>query len=191
MMYVRGSFEREGTMIRIVLRRTGFIVLVALLAVGCSPVGTLAPMATAAPSERPPGLIEEKGAGFPAGLHVIVNGCDTSVDVAHGMGEVTNTYVYMSNQGTVELKNVTLTVNGSDEQRQHPDKSVTFDSLPAGYEVTSKLTIDTVFRKQTVVEVVVKIGGEQVYRLSQNCQAIAQEARDRINAILGRVRKIQ
>ncbi len=165
---------------------SGVALLVAILA-GCSPVGTAAPMATTGPSEMPPGATEEKGAAFPAGLHVIVNGCDTSVDVTHGMGEVTNTYVYLSNQGTAELKNVTLTVNGNDEQRPHPDKSVTVDSLPVGFEVTSKLTIDTIFRKDTVVEVVVMIGGEKVYRMSENCQEIAQEAREKITAILGRL----
>ncbi len=169
----------------------GFLALVGLLVVGCTPLGTARPVATTVPSEIPPGATEEKGAAFPAGLHVIVSGCDTSLDVAHGMGEVTNTYVYLSNQGTAELKNVTLTVNGNDEQRPHPDKSVTLASLPVGFEVTSKLTIDTVFRKDTVVEVVVTIGGEKVYRLSENCQEIAQEARDKITAILGRVRKIQ
>ncbi len=162
-----------------------------LMVVGCNPAGTLAPMLTSTPSEIPPTVIEEKGPGFPEGLHVIVSGCDTSVDVSHGMGEVTNTYVYMSNQGTVDLKNVTLTANGNDEQRPHPDKSVTLETLPAGFEVTSKLTIDTIFRKETVVEVVVTIGGEKVYRLSENCQEIAQDVRERITAILGRVRKIQ
>src|SRR5512135_2771648 len=125
---------------QIILLRLGLMALVALLAVGCGPVGTLAPMATAAPSGIPPSATEEKGTAFPAGLHVIVNGCDTSVDVSHGLGEVTNTYVYLSNQGTSDLKNVTLTVNGNDEQQQHPDKSVTLDVLPAGFEVTSKLT---------------------------------------------------
>ncbi len=175
----------------IVLQKLGWIGLTIILAVGCTPVGTARPMDTPVPSEIPPGATEVKGPGFPEGLHVIVNGCDTSVDVTHGMGEVTNTYVYLSNQGTVDLKDVTLTVNANDEQRPHPDKSVTLASLPVGFEVTSKLTIDTVFRKQTVVEVVVTIGGEQVYRLSENCQEIAQDAREKINAILGRVRKIQ
>ncbi len=175
----------------IVLRKMGFIGLVVLLAVGCSPVGTVAPMATSAASEVPPSATEEKGPAFPAGLHVIVNGCDTSVDVTHGLGEVTNTYVYLSNQGTTDLKNVILTVNANDEQKPHPDKSVTLDDLPVGFEVTSKLTIDTIFRKETVVEVVVTISGERVYRLSENCQEIAQEARERISGILGRVRKIQ
>lgn len=166
-------------------------IALAVLAVGCTPVGTAAPIASSVPSELPAGAVEEKGTAFPAGLHVIVNGCDTSVDVSHGMGEVTNTYVYLSNKGTTDLKNVTITVNGNDEQRQHPDKSVTLDVLPAGFEVTSKLTIDTVFRKQTVVEVVVTIQGEKVYRLTENCQEIAQDARERISAILGQMRKIK
>ncbi len=175
----------------IVVNKLGWMGLVLFLAVGCTPLGTVGPVATARPSEIPPGATEVKGTAFPAGLHVIVSGCDTSVDVTHGMGEVTNTYVYLSNQGSVDLKNVTLTVNGNDEQRPHPDKSVALDSLPAGFEVTSKLTIDTIFRKQTVVEVVVTIQGEKVYSLSENCQEIAQEAREKMTAILGHVRKIQ
>ncbi len=173
------------------LRILGLILLAMMLAAGCSPVGTLNPLFTPGPSEIPSGAFEETGTAFPPGLHVIVNGCDTSVDIRHGLGEVTNTYVYINNAGSADLKNVTLTAHASDEERQHPDQTLTLDSLPAGFEVTNKLTMDTVFNNQTVVEVVVTVQGEKVYTLKENCKEIAQDAREKISAILGRLRKIQ
>ena len=171
--------------------KLGLFLLLAGVVVGCSPVGTLAPMFTAGPGDIPTGAIEEKGTAYPTGLHVIVNGCETSMDVRHGLGEVTNTYVYVNNSGTSDLRNVIITVNANDEERQHPDKTVTLDLIPAGYEVANKLTVDTVFNKETVVEVLVTIQAERVYRLSENCKEIAQDAREKITSILGRLHKIQ
>ncbi len=172
-------------------RWLGMIIFVAMMAAGCSPVGTIGPMFTSAPSDILSGATEVRGTAYPAGLHVVVSGCETSMDVRHGLGEVTNTYVYVNNSGTSDLKNVTITVNANDEERQHPDKTVTLDSIPAGYEVANKLTMDTVFNKETIVEVIVTIQGENVYRLSENCKEIAQDARDKLSAILGRLHKIQ
>ena len=46
--------------------------------------------------------------GTPGGpaIAILILGCDTSVDVTHGMGEVTNAYVTLKNTGGVELSNI-------------------------------------------------------------------------------------
>ena len=73
--------------------------------------------------------------------------CNTSIDITHGMGEVTNAYVTISNISEVNLMNVCATLNAPDEGRPHPDKTKCVASLPAGYQVSEKLTVDFNVRK--------------------------------------------
>ncbi|MEW5939440.1 MAG: hypothetical protein AB1750_07255 [Chloroflexota bacterium] len=80
-------------------------------------------------------------------------GCDTGFDVKHGMGEVTNAYVTVANRFGPNLTNVCATLASADEGRAHPDKTVCAPSLPMGYQVTFKLTIDTTYSVNTVVDV--------------------------------------
>lgn len=80
-------------------------------------------------------------------------GCDTSIDISHGMGEVTNAYVTIANRFGPDLTNVCATLSSSDEGRAHPDKTVCVASLPWGYQVTLKLTIDTTSQVNTIVDV--------------------------------------
>lgn len=82
-----------------------------------------------------------------------VLGCNTSIDVTHGMGEVTNAFVTLTNTGTIELTNLRVTLNALDEGREHPDKTVELTSLPIGYQVTIKLTVDTTYQKDTPIQV--------------------------------------
>src|SRR5262245_23509814 len=43
-------------------------------------------------------------------ISIQVLGCNTSIDVTHGMGEVTNAFVTLKNTGGVELTNVKATL---------------------------------------------------------------------------------
>ena len=91
----------------------------------------------------------------PVPLSVTVLGCETGFDVTHGMGEVTNAYVIVANNAGPDLNNACATLSSEDEGRQHPDKTVCVPSLPTGYRVTLKLTIDTTYNINTVVLVTV------------------------------------
>jgi hypothetical protein len=59
-------------------------------------------------------------------------GCNTSLDILHQMGEVTNAYSIIRNTTGQSLTNVCATLSASDEARVHPDKTVCVAALPAG-----------------------------------------------------------
>jgi hypothetical protein len=86
-------------------------------------------------------------------ISVEVLGCNTSVDVTHGMGEVTNAFVIVRNTGGVDLINLKITLNALDEGREHPDKTVEVVSLPVGYKVPLKLTVDSTYQQDTPIQV--------------------------------------
>lgn len=89
----------------------------------------------------------------PEPLVITLLGCDTGIDVTHGMGEVTNAYIIIANHKGVDLSNPCATLSAADEGRIHPDKTVCADMLPHGFQITLKLTIDTTFRINTIVQV--------------------------------------
>jgi hypothetical protein len=89
----------------------------------------------------------------PEPLAIQLLGCDTGFDLTHGMGEVTNAYVTLVNASGPDLTTVCATLSSADEGRVHPDKTVCVPFLPRGYQVTLKLTIDTTFQVDTIVEV--------------------------------------
>lgn len=84
---------------------------------------------------------------------VDILGCNTSIDITHGMGEVTNAYVTVKNTGTVDLPNTCALLRALDEDREHPDKKVCVTSLPAQYQVTLKLTVDSAYQQDTLIQV--------------------------------------
>jgi hypothetical protein len=86
-------------------------------------------------------------------ISIKVLGCNTSVDVTHGMGEVTNAFVILKNTGGVEFTNLKATLFALDEGREHPDKTVELTSLPVGNQVTVKLTVDSTYRAETPIQV--------------------------------------
>ena len=86
-------------------------------------------------------------------IGVQVLGCNTSIDVTHGMGEVTNAFVTLKNTGNVELTNLKATLNALDEGRVHPDKTIELTSLPVRSEVTIKLTVDSTYREETPIQI--------------------------------------
>ena len=69
------------------------------------------------------------------------------------MGEVTNAFVMLKNTGGVELTNIKATLYALDEGRVHPDKTAELTSLPVGYEVTVKLTVDSTYKQQSPIQV--------------------------------------
>lgn len=95
-------------------------------------------------------------------------GCNTSIDITHGMGEVTNAYITVSNTGTTELNNVCATLNALDEGRPHPDKTKCVPTLPIGYQVTEKLTVDTTFQKVTPIQIEVTDNHGLLQRVAQD-----------------------
>jgi len=100
-------------------------------------------------------------------------GCNTSIDVTHGMGEVTNAFVTLKNTGNIELTNLRITLKARDEGREHPDKTVELTSLPVGYQVSFKLTVDSTYREETPIQIEVAADGGFFQRLgADSCRDI-------------------
>ena len=109
-------------------------------------VFTLTPSPTSTQTETPT-------ATRTPSLELEILGCNTSLDILHQMGEVTNAYVVIRNKTGEDLLNVCATLSATDEGRIHPDKMVCAASIPAGYQTTLKLTVDTTFKQDTAVQV--------------------------------------
>ncbi len=86
-------------------------------------------------------------------VEVDIIGCNTSLDITHGMGEVTNAYVTIKNTGAVDLPNTCALLRAIDEDRQHPDKKQCVSNLPVQNQVTLKLTVDSVYKQDTAIQV--------------------------------------
>jgi len=84
---------------------------------------------------------------------VDILGCNTGLDITHGMGEVTNAFVTLKNVGNVELTSLIATLYALDEGREHPDKIQEIVSIPVGYEVTLKLTVDSTYKAESAIQV--------------------------------------
>ena len=69
------------------------------------------------------------------------------------MGEVTNAFVTLKNTSGIKLTNVKASLFALDEDRVHPDKSVILTSIPVGYQVTVKLTVDSKYKQETPIQV--------------------------------------
>lgn len=86
-------------------------------------------------------------------LRIVILGCNTDIDIRHGMGEVTNAYVTLKNVGNVELTNLIATLYALDEGREHPDKIQEIASIPINFEVTLKMTVDSTYKEETPIQV--------------------------------------
>lgn len=134
-------------------------IVVAASATSTPQIPTLTPIpfitATTAPTLLPSNTPENTQTSPPSGPSVAVEilGCNTSIDVTHGMGEVTNAFVVVRNTGGVELTNLKVTLNALDEGREHPDKTVEVTSLASNYKVTLKLTVDSTYQAETPIQV--------------------------------------
>ena len=129
---------------------------------------------TLLPSDTPVSIstIQPTIPGGPA-VSVEILGCDTSIDVTHGMGEVTNAYVVLRNIGGTNLTNVNTTLRALDEGREHPDKTVEVPSLLTGYKVSLKLTVDSTYQEQTPIQIEVAADGGLFQRVgAESCKDI-------------------
>jgi hypothetical protein len=106
---------------------------------------------TLASSETPVSLQTNTPSGPSVSVEVL--GCNTSIDLTHGMGEVTNAFVVVRNTGGIDLTDLKVTLNALDEGREHPDKTVEVASLFVGYKVTVKLTVDSTYRQDTPIQI--------------------------------------
>jgi uncharacterized membrane protein len=89
------------------------------------------------------------------------------------MGEVTNAFITLKNTGNVELTDLKATLNALDEGRVHPDKTIELTSLPVGFQVTMKLTVDSTYRQETPVQIEVTADNGLFQRVGQDsCQDI-------------------
>ena len=106
-------------------------------------------------------------------VSVEILGCNTSIDVTHGMGEVTNAFVVLRNSGGVELTNLHATLHALDEGREHPDKTVEVTSLLPGYKVTLKMTVDSTYQEETPIQVELTADGGLFQRVgADSCKDI-------------------
>jgi hypothetical protein len=115
------------------------------------PANTNMPSVT--PTEIPINTFTPTSAVSKPALHIVILGCNTSIDVSHGMGEVTNAFVTLKNIGNVELTNLVATLYALDEGRVHPDKTQEITSIPVGFEVTLKLTVDSTYKQESPIQV--------------------------------------
>jgi len=152
-------------------------------------IATSTPIATATSFVPPTSTSTATNAGAPTftptnstptpSILVEVLGCNTSIDVTHGMGEVTNAFVTLKNTGNVALTNLRATLNALDEGREHPDKTVEVTSLLVGYEVTLKLTVDSTYQEETPIQVEVTGDGGLFQRTgAASCRDIGLLAPD-------------
>ena len=100
-------------------------------------------------------------------ITVEVLGCNTSIDITHGMGEVTNAFVKLKNNTGTDLTDVCTTLVALDEGRIHPDKTVCVPRLDYGFQVTLKLTVDSTYKADTPIQVEVKSNSNLLSRIGQ------------------------
>jgi hypothetical protein len=117
-----------------------------------TPTPTVTPTATSTPlPTRTPTLTLTPA---PPKLSIALLGCESGLDITHGLGYVTNAYVRARNLGGAELTNVCLTLNTNGEGKVHPDKTRCIPTLRLNYEVTTILTVDAEYKTLTSIEVI-------------------------------------
>lgn len=109
------------------------------------------PSPTLSPTSAPPSPTDTQPPV--QSVEVVILGCDTSIDIRNGMGEVTNAYVIVKNTGTVDLPNTCGLLRANDEGREHPDKKVCAANLPVKNQITFKLTVDSTYQQDTIIQV--------------------------------------
>jgi hypothetical protein len=101
-------------------------------------------------------------------VEVNILGCNTDIDIVHNMGEVTNAYVTVKNTGTIDLPNTCSLLRAIDEDREHPDKKVCVPNLPVQHQVTFKLTVDSAYQEDTVIQVDTLSNEEIILRVDKH-----------------------
>ena len=138
------------------------------------------PTAALVTDTPPPSLTFSSGPPSPTNTQPIIQaveleilGCDTGFDVQNGMFEVTNAYVAIKNTGTIDLENTCALLRAIDEGREHPDKKVCAGTLPVQNLVTLKLTVDSTYKQDTIIQVDVTTNELVLLRVDkQSCRDI-------------------
>ena len=135
------------------------------------PFITATPIPTLIPSNTPASIQTSLPSGPAVSVEIL--GCNTSIDVTHGMGEVTNAFAILRNTGGVELTNINVTLHALDEGREHIDKTVEITSLLVGYKVNLKMTVDSTYQEDTPIQVEVSSDGGLFQRVGvESCKDI-------------------
>lgn len=124
--------------------------------------------ATTVTETIPPPIPTETSEPISSVITVEVLGCNTSIDISHGMGEVTNAYVVLKNFTGADLTDLCITLYALDEGRIHPDKTVCVPLLTHTQQVAVKLTVDSTYRQNTPIQVDVKSGDTLLARIGQD-----------------------
>lgn len=107
-------------------------------------------------------------------VNLAILGCNTSIDITHGMGEVTNAFVTVINNGTIDLPNTCAILRAIDEDREHPDKKICVTNLPSQQQVSLKLTVDSQYKVDTIIQIDVTSNEITLLRLDkQSCRDIS------------------
>jgi len=125
--------------------------LVATLTPTFLPTNTNQPSPTV--TEIPPNTFTPTPITNAPALRIVILGCNTDIDILHGMGEVTNAYVTLKNIGNVPLTHLVATLYALDEGREHPDKIQEIPVIPVGYEITLKMTVDSTYKAESPIQV--------------------------------------
>ncbi len=137
-----------------------------------SPTSTASPLLTATSTPLSPTLTFTAATVQSVELEIL--GCNTSIDILLGMGEVTNAYVNVKNTGNVDLPNACAMLRAIDEDRVHPDKKRCVSNLPVKNQVKFKLTVDSQYRVDTIIQVDVTSNDTVLLRLDrQSCRDIS------------------
>jgi hypothetical protein len=137
-----------------------------------SPTNTATPLPTDTPTPETPTLTFTPAPVQSVDLEIL--GCNTSIDILLGMGEVTNAYVNVKNTGNVDLPNACALLRAIDEDRAHPDKKRCVGNLPVKNQVKFKLTVDSQYRVDTIIQVDVSSNDNILLRLDrQSCREIS------------------
>lgn len=105
------------------------------------------------PATWTPSLTPVGTTAVPGALSVQIADCNIGLDITHGMGKVTNAFPLIRNYSPTDLIQVCATLSASDEGRPHPDKTKCIPSLPSGFQVVFKLTVDSSFGQETTIAV--------------------------------------
>lgn len=131
-----------------------------------------------------------KGLPTGEGLQVDLQGCTTSIDISHGLGEVTHAFIVIRNAGAA-VSNVCAELSASDEGKLHPDKLKCLPRLPEASQVALKLTVDTTYRESTVLKVTLtEDGGKRAVSTEMNCKSLTVSAERALNLVLDLIRPL-
>jgi hypothetical protein len=144
-------------------------------------ISTIAPATETASPTPPPATLtsalptETFTSAPQQAVAIEILGCNTSLDISHGMGEVTNAYVALKNTGNVDLPNTCALLRAIDEGAvAHPDKQACVSNLPAQNQVILKLTVDSTYQQNTIIQVDASSNSILLLRIDkQSCRDIS------------------